>query len=105
MKAVPIGGAYAYFEENANASIKPGKRANVVILGKSPFEAKPMGIKESARCRQLRMGDNGIYKIINFAYLLLGIFKSNAETRGASLSLRLGRDLKGMSERPTAFLF
>ena len=56
MKAVPIGGAYAYFEENANASIKPGKRANVVILGKSPFEAKPMGIKDSARCRQLRMG-------------------------------------------------
>ena len=56
MKAVPIGGAYAYFEENSNASIKPGKRADWVILGKPPFEAVPMGIKESARCRQLRMG-------------------------------------------------
>ena len=38
MKAVPIEGTYAYFEENSNASIKSGKRADLVILGKSPLK-------------------------------------------------------------------
>lgn len=52
MKAVPIEGTYAYFEENPNTSIKPCKRADWVILGKSPFEANRW------QSRNRRVADN-----------------------------------------------
>lgn len=97
-------------------SVKNAKKS--VIVGSILYGVDRSWLcKKSEERRRERMTDvsnkrdggqwrpSSMWGIINFAYLLLGIFKSNAETRGASLSLRLGRDLKGMSERPTAFLF
>ncbi len=46
MKAVTIGAAYEYFEEDSKGSIKPGKRADLVILDKSPLAVDPMEIKD-----------------------------------------------------------
>ncbi len=46
VKAVTIGAAYAYFEEDSKGSIRPGKRADLVILDKSPFDVDPMEIRE-----------------------------------------------------------
>ncbi len=46
LKAVTLGGAYEYFEEDSKGSIKVGKRADLVILDKSPLEVEPMQIKD-----------------------------------------------------------
>lgn len=46
VKAVTIGAAYEYFEENTKGSIKTGKRADLVILDKSPFDVELMAIKD-----------------------------------------------------------
>lgn len=44
LQAVTIGGAYQYFEEDSKGSIKPGKRADLVILDRSPLTVDPMSI-------------------------------------------------------------
>ena len=46
LKAVTINAAYQYFEENEKGSIKAGKRADLVILDKSPLEVTPDALRE-----------------------------------------------------------
>lgn len=45
LKAITINGAYQYFEEASKGSIAVGKRADLVILDKSPLAVEPMDIK------------------------------------------------------------
>ena len=45
LKAVTINGAYQYFEEDSKGSIAAGKRADLVLLDRSPLEIDPMEIK------------------------------------------------------------
>lgn len=45
LRAVTIGAAYEYFEEERKGSIKEGKTADLIILDKSPLEVDPMEIK------------------------------------------------------------
>lgn len=45
LKAITIDAAYEYFEENSKGSIKQGKRADLVILSRSPLEVEPMDIQ------------------------------------------------------------
>lgn len=45
LKAITINGAYEYFEEDTKGSIKVGKRADLVILDKSPLVVDTMDIK------------------------------------------------------------
>ncbi len=46
VKAATIGGAYEYFEEDSKGSIRVGKRADLVILDRSPFDVDKMEIKD-----------------------------------------------------------
>jgi len=46
LKAVTISAAYQYFEENNKGTIEEGKRADLVILDKSPLETDKMHIKD-----------------------------------------------------------
>lgn len=46
LKAVTRNGAYQYFEEDEKGSIAKGKRADLVILDRSPLEVDPMEIRE-----------------------------------------------------------
>ncbi len=45
LKAVTVHGAYQYFEENEKGSIRPGKRADLVILDRDPLETKQEDIR------------------------------------------------------------
>lgn len=45
LKAVTINAAYEYFEEESKGSIKAGKRADLIILDRSPLGVNPMEIK------------------------------------------------------------
>lgn len=46
LKAVTISAAYQYFEENNKGTIEEGKRADLVILDKSPLETDKMHLKD-----------------------------------------------------------
>jgi len=46
LKAITINGAYQYFEEDTKGTISPGKRADLVILDRSPLAVDPMDIRE-----------------------------------------------------------
>lgn len=46
LKAVTIQAAYAYFEEESKGSIKPGKKADLVILDRCPLDVEPMDIRD-----------------------------------------------------------
>ena len=46
LHAVTLGAAYAYFEEDQKGSISPGKRADLVILGRDPRDVPPDEIGE-----------------------------------------------------------
>lgn len=45
LKAITINAAYQYFEENEKGSIRPGKRADFVILDKNPLTVPPTELK------------------------------------------------------------
>lgn len=45
LKAVTINAAFQYFEENEKGSIRPGKRADFVILDKNPLTVPSMELK------------------------------------------------------------
>lgn len=61
LKAVTINGAYQYFEEGSKGSIKAGKRADLVILEKSPLEVKKMEIRSIKVMETIKDGKT-IYK-------------------------------------------
>ncbi len=46
LRAVTVGGAYQYFEENEKGTIEPGKRADMVVLDRSPLAVDPMEIRD-----------------------------------------------------------
>ena len=46
LKAVTTGAAYEYFEEDSKGSIESGRRADLVILDRSPLETDPMEIRD-----------------------------------------------------------
>lgn len=46
LKAVTIGAAYSYFEENEKGSLKAGKNADLVILDQNPLTVDPMAIRD-----------------------------------------------------------
>lgn len=46
LKMFTIEAAYAQFEEDVKGSITPGRRADLVILGRSPFETAPEALHE-----------------------------------------------------------
>jgi len=57
VKAATLGGAYEYFEENSKGSIKAGKRADLVILDKSPFDVEPEEIKDIEVLETIKDGE------------------------------------------------
>ncbi len=61
LKAVTINAAYEYFEEDSKGSIKEGKRADLVILDKSPLSVAPMAIKDIKVLETIKDGKT-IYK-------------------------------------------
>lgn len=46
LKGVTINGAYAYFEEDSKGSIKPGKRADLIIVSDNPLTIDPMELRD-----------------------------------------------------------
>ena len=46
LRAVTINAAYQYFEEGSKGSLRPGKRADLVILEEDPLKALPMHLRD-----------------------------------------------------------
>ncbi|MDO4280030.1 MAG: amidohydrolase [Peptococcaceae bacterium] len=46
LKAITIGAAYSYFEEDSKGSLAPGKLADLVILDKNPLAVDKQAIKD-----------------------------------------------------------
>lgn len=61
LKAVTINAAYEYFEEDSKGSIEAGKRADLVILDRSPLEVDPMEIRDIEVITTIKDG-NVIYQ-------------------------------------------
>ncbi|MDE6701214.1 MAG: amidohydrolase, partial [Acetatifactor sp.] len=57
LKAITINGAYQYFEEDEKGSIAKGKRADLVILDRSPLETDPMEIRDIKVLETIKDGE------------------------------------------------
>ncbi|MDE7271238.1 MAG: amidohydrolase [Acetatifactor sp.] len=57
LKAITINGAYQYFEEDQKGSIAKGKRADLVILDRSPLETDPMEIRDIKVLETIKDGE------------------------------------------------
>jgi len=57
LKAVTVNAAYQYFEENTKGSISAGKRADLIILDKSPLEVDKMEIKDIRVLETIKDGE------------------------------------------------
>ena len=58
LRAVTIEGAYEYFEEDTKGTIEEGKRADLVILDRSPLEVEPMEIRNIKVCETFKDGQS-----------------------------------------------
>ena len=56
MKGITINAAYQYFEEHEKGTISPGKRADLVILDRSPLEVGPEELKDIRVCCTIKDG-------------------------------------------------
>lgn len=61
LKAITIQAAYEYFEEESKGSIEAGKRADLVVLDRSPLDVDPMEIKDIRVIMTIKDG-NVIYR-------------------------------------------
>ncbi|MDO4334165.1 MAG: amidohydrolase [Eubacteriales bacterium] len=57
LRAVTINAAYQYFEENEKGSIRPGKRADFVILDKNPLTVPPTELKNIRVLQTIKDGE------------------------------------------------
>lgn len=56
LRAVTLNSAYEYSEEGEKGSIRPGKRADLVILDRSPLEVDPMEIRDIRVLKTIKDG-------------------------------------------------
>ncbi|MGC2873115.1 amidohydrolase [Ihubacter sp. mB4P-1] len=56
LKAVTINAAYEYAEEDTKGSLKEGKRADLVILDRSPLEVNPLELKDISVLETIKDG-------------------------------------------------
>ena len=56
LKAITVNAAYQYFEEREKGSIKEGKRADFVVLDRSPLEADRMELKSIKVMKTIKNG-------------------------------------------------
>lgn len=56
LRAVTLHSAYEYSEEDSKGSIKPGKKADLVILDRSPLETDPMEIRNIRVLKTIKDG-------------------------------------------------
>lgn len=56
LRAVTINAAYQYFEEDTKGSIETGKRADLVILDRSPLDVDPMDIRNISVLETIKDG-------------------------------------------------
>lgn len=57
LKAVTVNAAYQYFEEDTKGSIAAGKRADLVILDKSPLDVDKMAIRDIRVLETIKDGE------------------------------------------------
>lgn len=58
LQAVTINAAYQYFEEDTKGSIEPGKRADLVILDRSPLDVELMAIRDIKVLETIKDGES-----------------------------------------------
>ncbi len=58
LRAVTINAAYQYFEEDTKGSIEIGKRADLVILDRSPLDVEPMDIRDIKVLETIKDGES-----------------------------------------------
>ena len=61
LRAVTINAAFQYFEEHSKGSIAKGKRADLVILDRSPLETDKLLIKDISVLETIKDGET-IYR-------------------------------------------
>lgn len=57
LRGVTINAAYQYFEEQEKGSIRVGKKADLIILNRSPLKVAPMQIKEIKILQTIKEGN------------------------------------------------
>lgn len=58
LRAVTVNAAYQYFEEDTKGSIETGKRADLVILDRSPLDVEPMDIRDIKVLETIKDGES-----------------------------------------------
>lgn len=62
LKAVTRNAAYQYFEEGSKGTLSPGKRADLVILDRSPLEVEPMDLRHIKVLETIKDGET-VFKL------------------------------------------
>ncbi|WP_374029700.1 amidohydrolase [Bdellovibrio bacteriovorus] len=63
LKALTLGGAYLYFEEEVKGSIRPGKMADFAILSANPLKVNPTTIKDIFVLETIKEGQTIFAKV------------------------------------------
>lgn len=58
LRAVTINAAYQYFEEDTKGSLETGKRADLIILDRSPLDVEPMNIRDIKVLETIKDGES-----------------------------------------------